>query len=377
MRDRGEGSWYQESTGRWAAVVSTPLGRRKRYVPKRQARTLREGRAAAKALLAEMLVDLDAGVVGVSARLTLSAYLRGWLSRREDATTTTRRRGRVRPATMRHLEMIVRVHIDPTLGRIPLARLRRPQIADWLDGMEGKPRSVAHRFAVLRNALNAAVERGLIRVNPAAGLELPNVPETVETTLTAEQAALLLSRTDDDRLHALWALAIATGLRISELLGLAWDDWQGPSLRVHSQLVRYRGQYVLADTKSARSRETMTLPAFAVAALERHRIRMAAERQPTWERFGLVFVTERGQPMYEQRALRELYATLARLELPKVKLHGLRHSNASILEDAGVPEDVRMGRLGHATRKMARHYAKVGDAPDRAAAEALDRAISG
>lgn len=376
MRDRGDGSFYQEATGRWAAVVSTPLGRRKRYVPARLARTKKEGRAAAKALLTEMLADLDVGVVGVSGRLTLSAYLRGWLARREEATTTTRRRGKVRPATMRHLEMIVRVHIDPTLGKIPLARLRRPQIADWLDGMSGSPRSIDHRVAVLRNALNAAVERGLIRANPAVGLELPNVPRRIQPTLDGEQAAMLVRGTADDRLNALWALAIATGLRISELLGLAWTDWQGTTLRVHSQLARYQGQYVLADTKAARSRETITLPAFAVVALERHRIRMAAERLPTWERFGLVFVTEKGQPFYEQRALREFYRTLERLELPRVRLHGLRYSNASILEDEGVPEDVRMGRLGHSTRKMARQYAKVGDAPDQAAADALDRVIS-
>lgn len=292
---------------------------------------------------------------------------------------------------MQHFDMVIKNHIAPRLGALPLSRVNRPRVQRWVNEMDGSPRSIRHRFAVLHNALEAAVVDGRIARNPCDGVALPELDAAETPVLSAGEVRRLLAGTVGDRLHAVWAVMVATGLRISEVRGLSWDDWQGNQLHVRAQLARRSGTYErvdghrrlvepgrweLVDPKAARTREALTLPQFAIAALEEHQRRMAAERKPEWPFFGLIFVTPRGMPYHEQAILAELYATEERLGLPRVWLHGLRHTNASLLAEGGVSEEVRMARLGHNTRAMARHYAKVGDVQDGLAADVLQRVVA-
>ena len=325
----------------------------------------------AKAILREMIDAREGGLDLGRRKLTLAAWLRSWLETLRDAP--------LRPRTLRGYAMIVEQHIIPELGAYPVARLPRSVIQTWIYRDRRAPRTVAHHAAVLREALNAAVDDGVIARNPALGIDLPKPPQSEQATLSADQVRVLLAGTRGDWLHALWALAIATGFREAELLGLTWDDvdLDVGTVTLRYQLGRAAGGWVRVPLKAARDRAMVALPAWAVVALVDHKRMMADARTPEWTHHGHVFVTRQGRPWYGWRVLEELYAVEARLGLPRVKFHGLRHTGATMLMEAGVEERVRQARLGHSTVAMARHYAHVKDGLDRDAADRLERLVGG
>lgn len=121
------------------------------------------------------------------------------------------------------------------------------------------------------------------------------------------------------------------------------------TVTIRQTLTRDKGQWVLAEPKTSRSRRTIVLSAIAAKALDEHRRKMTLARTPEWPYFGLVFTTPAGTPLYGWRVLQALYAAEERLGLPKVPVHGLRHSAASILIAQGYGlEDVKQ-LLGHTT----------------------------
>jgi integrase len=370
LRAHNEGSIiFRSRSRRFFVAVTMPGGRAERQVPWHQNcprhrpaadPKCRECHEAAKELLREMLAERDAELDIPASRLTLAAYLRSWIADMDAS-----------PATIVSYRGAVEQHIIPTLGTVMMGSLGPRAIQRWLDGMEGGPASIAKRRAVLRAALNRAVRRRILLRNPMDGTEAPKVPAFHATTLDASQAGILLEGTASDRLGPLWALLLGTGLRISEALGLTWGDVDlTGSVRVHAQLARRNGEWVRVPTKAARSVERVALPGFALSALTEHKRRMGVE-------FGLVFTSPRGWPLHERDVIKALYAAEDRLGLPRVGCHGLRHSNAALLQNAGVPEDVRMARLGHATVTMARYYAGGGEQPDKDAAATLNRVIGG
>ncbi|MBA3875552.1 MAG: site-specific integrase [Anaerolinea sp.] len=336
MRGHHEGSIYGRTIRRktrttrcWVAAVSTPYGRRTAY-----AATEKE----AKAKLVELLRARDAGL-DPRGNYSLGSYLARWLA---DIRPT------VRPRTYEHYLLIVR-HLTAELGRQRLSTLSVFAVNDYLRSLQAAPRTVAHHRAVLRNALNDAMRHGLVARNVAALSRSPRVEKPSLSTLTADQAAALIEGSREDRLHALWTLAVTSGQRQSELLGLAWTelDLDGATMRVERALARVAGEWRLVAPKTAGSRHVIPLTPIAVEALHAHRLRQAAERNGAPE--GLVFTSQRGMPLHRRELSLEWHATLDRLGLPRVRFHDLRHTAATLMLAAGHSlEDVKQ-MLGHST----------------------------
>jgi integrase len=202
--------------------------------------------------------------------------------------------------------------------------------------------------------------------------------------LTLDEVHRLLEATRDDRMHALWRLALATGLRLGELLGLAWEDvdLDGRAITVRSQLQRLPPEqggdvngWARTPPKAARTLERLAIGATTARVLAEHRMRQAAERTPDWRYFGLVFVTERGDPYHPSYVLHAFRRACDAAGIPRRRVHDLRGTHATLLRASGVTEDTRMARLGHSTTTMARHYAKASIDQDQAAADLMDRAM--
>jgi integrase len=369
--DHGQGTITPRADGRLQVAVTMLDGRRiYRYIPRmadrKQQRRLAE-RERGKLIEARER-DLDP-----SSRM-LGDYLRSWIDELRDAT-----RRRPRPRTLEHYRHVVEAKVIPALGDIRLDRLTPRHVQGWLDAIDESPRSVHHYRAVVRRALNIAVRHQLLAYNPAIQVEMPEIPQFEGAPLTAAEARSLFAATRTDRLGALWRLAIDTGLRESELLGLAWEDVDlaAGTIRVAHQLWRSEGAWHLVAPKSGTKRETIHLMPSTIDALRDHQRRMAAERTPAWRYFGLVFVTPTGEPIARGALLRSFHAACDAAAIARRRVHDLRGSTATILQDEGIPEAVRMARLGHATTRMARHYAQVRDDLDREAAMALERVIGG
>lgn len=390
---------------RWRVAVTMADGRRVwRTYP-----TYRQAEAGRRQLVEARELDLD------PTRMTVAAFLRRWVMGLRDT-------GRVRPRTLDHYAMVVERHVIPGIGNVKLSALTARRIQAWLDADEGSPRTIHHHRAVLRRALNTAVRQRLLPWNPATAVELPRVTANAADPLTLEEARQLIEATKGDRLGVLWRLAIVTGLRQGELLGLAWEDvdlgstqdrsgvggggWTPPmqdlragrdalvstaastapivaaSLTVRAQLQRLSPErggdergWARTPPKAARRLDVIALDEATVAALEAHRRRQAAERVPETRYWGLVFRTERGDPYHPSFILHAFHEACAKAGIRRRRFHDLRGTSAHLLADAGVTEDVRQARLGHATKAMARHYAGASVEQDRLAVDALARRL--
>lgn len=323
---------------------------------------------AANALLDELrsLVQPSSG----SGRTTVGQYLRSWLD--------TAGRRSLKASTWRTYDVALRLHIEPSIGHILLAKLTAEHVDTMLAGLELEPKGQRNVLGFLGRVLDVALDRGHVLRNAARLVDPPRVVRSEPATLSPAEARAIMAAVAGDRLEALWLAALGTGLRQGELLGLRWSDvdLEAAQLVVTYALVRDAGAYALDDPKTARSKRPVALPAFVVAALRDHRRRQLEERLAAGEATaeGLVFVSPVGRPLnggWLSHRWRKI-AAAAGLDIP---MHGLRHTNATILRDRGVPEDVRMSRLGHTTTGMARRYGHATEAPDRAAAAALDEAL--
>ena len=365
------GSRYRrKSDGRWVAAISTgPRGNRTTLV--RYGKTRKE----ADELLDE-LRRLARPATG-SGRTTVGQYLRSWL---ESAG-----RRSLKASTWRTYELALRLHIDPAIGHVTLARLTAEHVDTMLAGLThsrtGEPldaKGQRNVLGFLGRVLDTAEKRGHVLRNAARLVEPPRVVREEPVTLSTDGARRIMAAVAGDRLEALWIAALGTGLRQGELLGLRWADvdLDDASLIVTYALVRANGAYALDEPKTARSRRRLATPAFVVAALREHRVRQLAERLAAGEATadGLVFVSPVGRPL-NGGWVSHRWRVVAKAAGVDVTMHGLRHANATILRDRGVPEDVRMSRLGHTTVGMARRYGHATEAPDRLAAAALDEAL--
>lgn len=382
----GDGTITRRADGRLQVTVTVDGRRRYAMVPARL--VAKDPKAAAR--LAEKrrreLLDRREGALAGSSQ-TLEAFLRSWIESLDRARVR-----RVAPRTLEGYRQIVEDSIIPTLGRRRLDRLDERHVQAWIDGMDASAQTIANRRAVLRRALNTAVGR-LVPRNVAAGpgVELPKVAEFEGRPLTLDEVKALIASSPEDPLHALWLLAIDTGWREGELLGLARDDVdvEARTVTLSSQIQRVRGRGVMVKgekrdaewvrrrTKRPRQLATVAVSRATADALAAHLVRTAAERQPEWAWFGLLFLSPNGKPIGNREVLRLFRAACRKAGIEERRVHDLRGTSATILRELGVPEDIRMLRHGHATTRMARRYAQPRTGVDRTAADALGTALGG
>lgn len=191
--------------------------------------------------------------------------------------------------------------------------------------------------AVLRSALNTAVKRRLIPYSPAEQIELaPENPKRPKPW-TAEQCQTFLHDIADDRLANLYDLILVTGMRRGEAIGLRWEDLdlEGRCLFVVQQITEVHGRAVVGTPKTKRGTRLVAIDEGTVAMLGRHREIQDVERAawgPAWNDGGMVFTREDGRPLRPEYATRHFQALAQAAALPAIRLHDLRHTNASLAQ---------------------------------------------
>jgi integrase len=373
-RANGEGTRPRKrKDGRWYVDVSIPLpegGSKRVKVYSRvgaedcadQARRLR-------------LEHVDAGGYREPERRTLGDFLTQWLS---DEVQPTRRR-----KTYRSYAGTVNNHLIPSLGAIPIAKLEPAMIARALasDDPDGaRTRELAH--GTLKTALKVAVEWGIIDANPVERVRKPRVPkEEMRFYAPAEVDALLAAR-GEDRLAALYPMAIVSGMRAGELYGVRWSDLALEDWQVHVRMQLDDERLVRVPPKTKAAIRTIDLSRAMVEELREHRKRMLAEglRTAPW-----VFCNPKGGPLRQSgvrrwswiplkaRAFAEKdadgsakWVPLNGVVLPAgskkrvvrqyliperldIRFHDLRHTAATLMFAAGIHPLVVSKRLGHSS----------------------------
>lgn len=366
-RGRFEGSIYRRnSDGRWAGAVTKPDGSRKAVY----GRTRQE--VAQKLAVASQLVQR--GMPLPPERTSVAQYLTRWLDEVAEP--------RVRSATLEGYERIIRLHISPVIGSVKLARIGPSDLSRLyqtlrLKGLSARYVQLAH--AVLHSAFREAERWGLLTRNPADLVDGPRPARPVFQPLDQNQVNALLEAARGDRYEALYLVAVTSGLRQGELLGLRWTDFDADraTITVRQQLQRTRAGWVLSEPKTANGRRTVVLPQVAVSALIAHRTKQLEERLqagPRWQGSELVFTSHVGGPIEKQNLIRRSFKPLLRnAGLPDIRFHDLRHAAATLLLLQGVHPKVVQERLGHANIAVTMDiYSHVLPTLQRDAADKLD-----
>jgi len=290
----------------------------------------------------------------------------------------------LRPLTYRYYNQKVQAHILPGLGRVRLSQLTTPVIQRHLDTLAKAlaPKTVKHCRDVLRTALNDAMQWGYIGYNAASSAVPPRVPRHVVQPLSSIEAQQLLGAVRGHRLAALFTVALASGLRLGEALGLRWDDvdLDDGHLHVRQALQRVNGEWQLVEPKTERSRRTIPLAAVAIEALQEHHRQQRKDELKAvhWDRAwdGLVFRQADGSPVYINNVSRTFGELLRKAGLPVRRFHDLRHACASLLMAQGIPPSTVMEILGHSNLATTMHiYREVSIQAMGEAAGVMDRIL--
>jgi integrase len=331
----------------------------------------------AQRALADVITRQSKGLLAQDSRQSVGDHMDEWL---------TAIRSTVRPKTWHSYGQLVRLHILPTLGSIPLRELRPMDLNLLYDrllrhgGQKGKGLStgtVRYVHAVIHRALRDAVRWEKIMRNVADLADPPRLTTPEMKTWTGEQVRTFLDSVSDDRLQAAWLLMCTTGVRKGELLGLRWKDvdLEGARLAVRQTLTSIGYGTEFAEPKTRRSRRQIALDRRTVAALREHRTRQNAERRawgPAWTDTGLVFTREDGLPIHPDQFQQVFERLVRKAGVPRINLHGLRHTHATLALKAGVHPKIVSERLGHSSVAFTMDvYAHVVEGMQEQAADAI------
>ena len=310
--------------------------------------------------------------------LTVGEYLETWLTGKHA----------LKPKTTALYRDMTTNYLVPNLGEVRLLELRAHHLDRMYSnialGRRGRPLSpstIRRVHAVLRSALNTAVKRRLIPYSPAEHIELaPENPRRAKPW-TAEECQVFLRDIAEDRLANLYHLILVTGMRRGEAIGLRWEDidLDGACLFVVQQITEVHGRSVVGTPKTKRGTRLVPIDDNTIAILRRHREMQDVEHTawgPAWNDAGLVFTREDGRALRPEYATRHFQALAKTAGLPAIRLHDLRHTNASLALQAGVDMKVVSERLGHSQMSItADLYTHVNRGLGRAAAEQIARVL--
>ncbi len=265
----------------------------------------------------------------------------------------TQLRQRTRP----QYRQLARDYILPTIGRNKLKDLRINQIEALYQRLLNNGvgvRTVRYVHAILHRCLSEAVKHALIGMNPAHGATLPRLEQEEMRILDEGQVLRFLIAAQGSRYEALYHLAVKTGMRKGELLGLMWDDLEMQSgvIRVQRQLQRIaRVGFSLSPPKTRSGRRTIQLGSQTLIVLQEHQERQRIEKVSTgerWQEQGMIFASATGTPVDQRNLHRDYKAILRKAQLSEIRFHDLRHTAASLMLNRGIPALVVSKILGHA-----------------------------
>lgn len=365
-RSNGEGSVFKhKASGRWTASLVVGRDERGKLVRKYlYGATQREVREK----LDRLREQSNSGAISTkTGKMTLSEWLDVWLE--SDV------KGVLADSTFDHYEGTSRLWIKPFIGQIPVTKLTHEHIDKLTLDLRRKQKSnrqLQKVYAVLRRSLNIAVKRGVIQFNPIdrATPQIYRAPEA--KYLTQTQVDRLVEVASTHRYGEVVLLAIATGFRLGEILGLQWGDidFDRNTITVRRAQKERHGEVSFSQPKTKKSRRTVSVDDELCDVLK-------AMKPAESDDADLVFIAPRGGPLRRSNFRERFwFPMLEEAGVPRERIHALRHTSATLLLSAGVHPKIAQERLGHASIDTTLNvYSHVIEGMDVEAAKILGRAI--
>jgi len=242
--------------------------------------------------------------------------------------------------------------------------------------------TVIHRHRVLHQALAQAVRWNLISFNPTERVKPPRVTPYEPPLLDESAAIRMIEALKNTRLMVPIVLAMATGIRRGEILGLRWADidLEHGFLRVKRSLAQVKGVLGFRDPKSVKGLRTIALPVFATECLRRHRRKQMELRLrlgPSYNAGDLVCCRPDGRPWAPATFTTVFADAVRRHKLPRLRFHDIRHAHATWSARYGQHPKVVSERLGHSSTRITMDtYTSVAPGMQELAAKQLDQAFA-
>lgn len=299
--------------------------------------------------MTEALAALDTGTYKEPCKMSLSQWLDIW---------TSDYMGSLKPRTVELYKSQIKNHIKPALGAVRLEALNTHVIQQFYNraGETLSPKSVKNIHGILHRGISQAVAIGYLQHNPADACTLPRVERKEIKPLDESMAGHFLEAIKGHRQEILFTVALFTGMRQSEIIGLEWRcvDFDKGCITIDKQLQKVPGggnEYHLVTTKNSKGRKITPAP-FIMALLRRQRVTQAEWRLKAgavWEDTGLVFTNEAGGHLTHRTVHKDFKKVAAQIGIPETRFHDLRHSYAVAALRSGDDVKTVQGNLGHAT----------------------------
>jgi integrase len=337
-RGRGEGGIGRRKDGSWYATVSegaTTDGKRARKY------FYGDSKAEVIKARADYLKSRAGGFDPLQE--TLAEYLPRWLESHAAGKS-------LRPKTVESYEYAIANYLQPILGHVVVGSMTPAHVEYLLDKMrkgDASPVLQHHVYVVLKLAISRAVEQDRIARDPFRGLKFARPASRAKKAWTPAQAQQFLDQTRESRFWPMWVVALRTGLRQGEILGLRWEnvDLKAGVLRVEKQMSEMGGRQLgLTDPKSKAGKRTIILTPQTIEALKVQQERMLAEglRASPW-----VFPSTSGNAYFKSSPSAALEKEVAASGLPRITFHELRHTAITHTIKSGVDFKVVQERAGH------------------------------
>jgi integrase len=364
VRGNLEGSIFQRENGNWRAQVT--VGGRRLSVTKN---TKRE----AQQWLRQTLAEMDRGMTYAAAVTLYGDFLTAFLANKEE---------RLRQSTFEQYRRVTEKYILPALGDVRFKDLKPNIIQRFYDELVkdgvGK-RMIQITHSVVHSSLESAEVLNLVQRNPSKGLNVPSAKKRKTQVWTESEVTSFMIVVEGERNEHLYHLALTTGMRQGELLGLMWKDidWlKGTISVVRQAFMPEGGGFTFVEPKTKNGKRTVELSPTGVDILRMQIGKVdelrafAAER---WSENDLVFPSVVGTPQSRWNLEKEFKKYIAAAGIPVIRFHDLRHTAASLMLNHGVEAFIVSRRLGHSTVQITMDlYGHILPGAQRDAARLMD-----
>ncbi len=339
------GALRQRTKGSWQITIYQGYLSGK---PVRYHETVKGTKENAAKRLRELEYGIDHGIPTPSGEITVESYLRDWLQGYVKVKCSLR--------TYDGYRSIIENHLIPNLGHLLLRKLQ-PEMIEAFYGKSCEKlaaRTVQHHHRMLSEALKHAVRKGHIGRNPCDLAQAPSPRKRTMRTLTVAEVQTMLDGAASTPYYPIIYMAVSTGLRQAELLGLRWRDidLEGQSLSVSQVLYKRGGVCIFKEPKTKGSSRRVDMTPKLGLFLKQYKAQrevLYLEQDKILGLDDLVFASDKGKPLDPCTVTHNFARIVRRAGLGRVRFHDLRHSFASIMLMKGAPAKVISECLGHAS----------------------------
>lgn len=345
--------------GRWVGTVELPKGkdgkRRKKFFYGNPDESDKKQKSDINSRMNALIYEIENNLYASESNASLEEYLKEWFKiYTVDLQETTRQLYKI----------YMDKHIIPHLGDLKIKKIMPMQLQEFYNlkaqTLSGKSVAKLHNF--LNRVLKDAYKNRLIKYNPCDGVDKPKSKKFTPTIYTQEEFNKLMLLVEGTFDEVCILLAGVCGLRRGEIFGLRLRDidFKECKISIVETMVRMNGDWLIKDPKSETSRRRLKVPSFVTKVINDYLI-------------GVKVVPERICGQYKPSSYSQHFKKLLEDNgLPHIRLHDLRHFNATMMMKYDIPDTVASGRLGHSQVQMTRYYQHSSSDMDNEASNVLE-----